>query len=120
VAQGRPGLRADSGGGYAEFCITAAGHCLPSRRDGPDPGSLAVETFFTVWINVFQRARLAPARPCWSTEAAAVSALPQSAGASLRSSRIRHGQQRECAACEALGQISAINYRSKDCRGREA
>jgi NADPH:quinone reductase len=49
------------GGGYAEYCTAPAGHCLPI------PVGLSVveaaalpETFFTVWANVFERARLAP------------------------------------------------------------
>ena len=45
-----------SGGGYAQFCIARAEHCLPV----PDGVSLAEaaalpETLFTVWHNVFQR-----------------------------------------------------------------
>jgi putative PIG3 family NAD(P)H quinone oxidoreductase len=47
------------GGGYAEYCKTPAAHCLPI------PGGLSMieaaalcETFFTVWANVFERARL--------------------------------------------------------------
>jgi len=49
------------GGGYAEYCTAPAGHCLPI------PAGLSVveaaalpETFFTVWANVFERARFAP------------------------------------------------------------
>jgi len=49
------------GGGYAEFCTVPAAHCLPV----PDGLSLAQaaalpETCFTVWDNVFERARLQP------------------------------------------------------------
>ncbi len=47
------------GGGYAEYCVTPAGHCLPL------PGGLSLveaaslpENYFTVWTNVFDRARL--------------------------------------------------------------
>lgn len=46
-----------SGGGYAEYCLAKAGHCLPV----PESLSLAEaaalpETLFTVWHNVFERA----------------------------------------------------------------
>jgi putative PIG3 family NAD(P)H quinone oxidoreductase len=45
-----------SGGGYAEYCLAEAGHCLPV----PSGLSLAEaaalpETLFTVWHNVFER-----------------------------------------------------------------
>ncbi|WP_353230242.1 NAD(P)H-quinone oxidoreductase [Novosphingobium sp.] len=46
-----------NGGGYAEYCLAQADHCLPV----PDGLSLAQaaampETLFTVWHNVFERA----------------------------------------------------------------
>lgn len=45
-----------SGGGYAEYCLAKAAHCLPV----PDGLSLEMaaalpETLFTVWHNVFER-----------------------------------------------------------------
>ena len=45
-----------SGGGYAQYCLAKAGHCLPV----PEGLSLAEaaalpETLFTVWHNVFER-----------------------------------------------------------------
>ena len=47
------------GGGYAEYVVTPAAHCLPV------PGALGMkeaaclpETFFTVWTNVFMRGGL--------------------------------------------------------------
>src|ERR1700726_3813965 len=47
------------GGGYAEYCVAHESHALPV------PSGLSVieaaaipETFFTVWYNVFERARL--------------------------------------------------------------
>ena len=48
------------GGGYAEYCVTPALHCLPLpvgfdlERAGAIP-----ENFFTVWTNLIKRARLA-------------------------------------------------------------
>src|SRR5471030_663415 len=50
-----------SGGGYAEYCPIPEGQCLPI------PGNLTFaeaaslpETYFTVWSNVFDRAKLLP------------------------------------------------------------
>ena len=47
------------GGGYAEYCKTPAAHCLPIPADLSMLEAAALcETFFTVWANVFERARL--------------------------------------------------------------
>lgn len=48
-----------AGGGYAEYCTAPARQCLPVP-DGlslVDAGALP-ETFFTVWTNVYERAKL--------------------------------------------------------------
>ncbi len=46
-----------SGGGYAEYCLARANHCLPVPPGLPlaEAGALP-ETLFTVWHNVFERA----------------------------------------------------------------
>lgn len=46
-------------GGYADYCVTHQGHCLPipSGMDFPAAASLP-ETFFTVWANLVDRAKL--------------------------------------------------------------
>ena len=48
------------GGGYAQFCMADERHCLPVPR-GIDLLTAAAipENYFTVWTNVFDRARLA-------------------------------------------------------------
>lgn len=48
------------GGGYAHYCLADERHCLPVPR-GLDLLSAAAipENYFTVWTNVFERARLA-------------------------------------------------------------
>ncbi|MEW4449541.1 NAD(P)H-quinone oxidoreductase [Qipengyuania sp. JC766] len=44
------------GGGYAEYCVAPAGHCLPVDGAMPLRQAAAIpETLFTVWYNVFQR-----------------------------------------------------------------
>ena len=50
-----------TGGGYAEYCVAPAPQCLPVP-DGLSLQQAAAlpETFFTVWSNVFDRARLQP------------------------------------------------------------
>lgn len=45
-----------SGGGYAEYCLAKAAHCLPVPAGmGLDEAAALPETLFTVWHNVFQR-----------------------------------------------------------------
>ena len=44
------------GGGYAEYCLVPAGHCLPVPESLPmDQAAALPETLFTVWHNVFER-----------------------------------------------------------------
>jgi putative PIG3 family NAD(P)H quinone oxidoreductase len=48
------------GGGYAEFCVTPAAHCLPLPEGFELERAAAIpENFFTVWANLIERARLA-------------------------------------------------------------
>lgn len=45
-----------SGGGYAEYCLAEAEHCLPVPQGLPlDEAAALPETLFTVWHNVFER-----------------------------------------------------------------
>lgn len=45
-----------SGGGYAEYCLARAAHCLPVPPGLPlDQAAALPETLFTVWHNVFER-----------------------------------------------------------------
>lgn len=45
-----------SGGGYAEYCVAKAAHCLPVPEGlGLDEAAALPETLFTVWHNVFER-----------------------------------------------------------------
>ncbi|TCM18509.1 putative PIG3 family NAD(P)H quinone oxidoreductase [Novosphingobium sp. PhB165] len=45
-----------SGGGYAEYCLAKAVHCLPVPEGlGLDEAAALPETLFTVWHNVFER-----------------------------------------------------------------
>nr|WP_157082974.1 NAD(P)H-quinone oxidoreductase [Novosphingobium lentum] len=46
-----------SGGGYAQYCLAQAAHCLPVPEGLPlDQAAALPETLFTVWHNVFERA----------------------------------------------------------------
>ena len=49
------------GGGYAEYCVSPAAHCLPIPSGLTLLEAAALpENYFTVWTNVFDRGRLQP------------------------------------------------------------
>lgn len=105
------------GGGYAQFCATPAAHCLPvpAGLDLAQAASLP-ETFFTVWINVFERAALQPGETLLVQGGASgigVTAI-QMARAFGNRVFVTAGSPEKCAACEKLGAERAINYRTED------
>lgn len=106
-----------SGGGYAEYCTAPAPQCLPIPK-----GLIAVqaaalpETFFTVWTNVFDRARLAPGETLLvqgGSSGIGVSAI-QMATALGHRVFVTAGTAEKCRACELLGAERAINYKTED------
>lgn len=105
------------GGGYAEWCLTPAGHCLPIPSGWSlVEGASLPETFFTVWINVFERGRLAPGETLLvqgGSSGIGVAAV-QLARAFGHRVFVTAGTADKCAACEQLGAERAINYRTED------
>ncbi len=106
-----------SGGGYAQLCVAPAGQCLPAPSGLSDVEAASLpETFFTVWSNVFDRARLQPGETLLvqgGTSGIGVTAiqLAKAAGATVI---VTAGSDQKCAACIALGADHAINYRTHD------
>ncbi len=105
------------GGGYAEYCLTDATHCLPI----PD-GLTAVEaaslpeTYFTVWINVFDRARLQPGESLLVHGGASgigTTAI-QLAKAFGNPVYATVGSDERVRAVESLGATAGINYKTQD------
>lgn len=105
------------GGGYAEYVATPAEHALPV------PGELTMieaaalcETFFTVWTNVFERARLAAGESFLVHGGSSGIGTTAIQLAAARGARVfaTAGSAEKCAACEALGAERAINYRDED------
>jgi NADPH2:quinone reductase len=105
------------GGGYAEYCNVPEGQCLPI------PGNLTFveaaslpETFFTVWSNVFDRARLQPGESLLihgGSSGIGVTAI-QMAKALGSSVYVTAGSDTKCKFCEDLGADKAINYKTED------
>ena len=105
------------GGGYAEYCTAPLGQCLPVPRglSALEAASLP-ETFFTVWSNVFDRARLAAGETLLvqgGSSGIGVAAI-QIATALGHRVFATAGSDEKCRACEALGAELGINYRSAD------
>ena len=105
------------GGGYAEYCSAPVGSCLPvpDGWSALEAASLP-ETFFTVWSNVFDRARLLPGETLLvqgGTSGIGVAAI-QLATALGHRVFATAGSVDKCRACEALGAERGINYRSED------
>ena len=105
------------GGGYAEYALTPAAHCLPV------PAGLSLkqaaclpETFFTVWSNAVMRGGLQAGERILvhggsSGIGTTAIQLAKALGARVF---VTAGSDEKCAACVALGAEAAINYRDAD------
>ena len=106
-----------TGGGYAEFCLASAAHCLPIPESWSMVQAAALpETFFTVWSNVFDRARLLPNETLLvhgGSSGIGTTAI-QLARAFHAKIIITAGSEAKCQFCIALGADAAINYKEKD------
>lgn len=106
-----------AGGGYAELCTAPVAQCLPV----PGGWSMAEaaslpETFFTVWSNVFERARLQPGESLLvhgGSSGIGVTAI-QLAKALGSRVLVTVGSADKARACLDLGADVAINYREQD------
>lgn len=106
-----------TGGGYAEYCVAPAKQCLEI------PGGLSLsqaaampETFFTVWSNVFDRAKLKGGERFLvhggsSGIGTTAIQLAHAMGAQVYTTA---GSEEKCRVCEGLGARKAVNYREED------
>jgi putative PIG3 family NAD(P)H quinone oxidoreductase len=106
-----------SGGGYAEYCVAPAPQCLPIPAGMTFVSAAAIpETFFTVWVNVFERGRLRAGEAVLihggsSGIGTTAIQVARAFGARVFATA---GSAEKCAACERLGAERAINYRDTD------
>ncbi len=109
-----------AGGGYAQLCTAPVAQCLPSPKNLSDIEAASLpETFFTVWSNVFDRAKLQPGETVLiqgGTSGIGVTAIQmaKAAGAIVIATA---GSNDKCKACLELGADHAINYRTHDFEG---
>ncbi|MFJ9533626.1 NAD(P)H-quinone oxidoreductase [Herbaspirillum sp. NPDC101396] len=105
------------GGGYAEYCAAPLAQCLPVPQGLSALQAAALpENFFTVWSNVFERARLAPGETLLvqgGSSGIGVTAIQIAAALGHRVFATA-GSDDKCRACEELGAELAINYRTED------
>jgi len=106
-----------AGGGYAQYCVAPVGQCLPVPKGLSDVEAASLpETFFTVWSNVFDRARLQSGETLLvqgGSSGIGVTAI-QMAKALGAKVIVTAGSDDKCAACLALGADHAINYKTHD------
>ena len=106
-----------AGGGYAQFCVAPIGQCLPAPANLSDIEAAALpETFFTVWQNVFEIAKLQAGETLLiqgGSSGIGVTALALAKALGCRVI-VTAGTDEKCAACVALGADHAINYRTQD------
>jgi putative PIG3 family NAD(P)H quinone oxidoreductase len=106
-----------TGGGYAEYAVAPAGQCLPfpAGLNAIEAGSLP-ETFFTVWLDVFEFGGLKPAERLLvhgGSSGIGITAiqLAHSLGSTVYATA---GSDDKCEACRKLGAAAAFNYRTSD------
>ncbi|MCB2077705.1 MAG: NAD(P)H-quinone oxidoreductase [Novosphingobium sp.] len=106
-----------SGGGYAEYCLASAGHCLPVPDTLPLAEAAALpETLFTVWHNVFERG--------WAREGETILVHGGTSGIGTMAIMLGKlfgltvivtcGSEDKCARAREIGAAHAINYKQSD------
>jgi len=105
------------GGGYAEYCVAPEVTALPFPKgfSATEAASLP-ETFFTVWGNVYERAKLAAGESLLvqgGSSGIGVTAI-QMAKATGNRVFATAGSDEKCAACVRLGAEKAFNYKTQD------
>ena len=115
--EGQPVCALIAGGGYAEYVAVPFGQCLPVPAGFSDVEAASLpETYFTVWQNIFEIARLQPDEALLvqgGTSGIGVTAiqLAKAIGARVLATACSDDK---CAACLSLGADGAINYRTQD------
>ena len=105
------------GGGYAEYCVTAAATCLPIPKGVSLLEAAALpENFFTVWTNVFDRGGLKAGETFLvhgGSSGIGITAiqLAKAFGATVYTTV---GNAEKAEAVKKLGADAAINYREQD------
>ena len=106
-----------AGGGYAQYVSAPAVQCLPVPPSLTlEQAAVLPETFFTVWQNLFERARLRKGETLLvHGGASGIGTTAILLGKAFEARVIvTAGSAQKCAACRELGADVAINYREGD------
>jgi putative PIG3 family NAD(P)H quinone oxidoreductase len=106
-----------AGGGYAEYCLADARHCLPVPAGLPLAAAAALpETLFTVWHNVFERG--------WARDGETLLVHGGTSGIGTMAISLGRlfgirvivtcGSAGKCARALEIGAAHAIDYRAQD------
>jgi NADPH2:quinone reductase len=104
-------------GGYAEYAVADARHCLPVSAGLTMTEAAALpETVLTVWQNVFQRGGLQPGEMLLvhgGSSGIGTTAIQLARALGSRVA-VTAGDDAKCEACRKLGANWAINYKTQD------
>lgn len=114
---GQPVCALVSGGGYAQYCLAQAEHCLPVPPGLPlDQAAALPETLFTVWHNVFERG--------WASEGETLLVYGGTSGIGSMAIMLGKlfgltvivtcGGADKCRAALTIGADHAIDYKAQD------
>jgi NADPH:quinone reductase len=106
-----------AGGGYAQYVSAPAVQCLPVPPQlSLEQAAVLPETFFTVWLNVFERSRLHEGETLLvHGGASGIGTTAILLGKAFDTRVIvTAGTAEKCTACRELGADVAINYREGD------
>ncbi|MBL4750882.1 MAG: NAD(P)H-quinone oxidoreductase [Amylibacter sp.] len=105
------------GGGYAEYSVTHAAHILPVPN-GLDMAAAAAlpETFFTVWFNLFIKAKLRAGETLLIHGGTSGIGTTATMLAKLFGARViaTAGSAEKCAKCIEIDADTSVNYREED------
>ena len=105
------------GGGYAEYCVVPAGHCLPVPDEMDLERAAAIpETLFTVWHNVFERGCARDGETLLvhgGTSGIGTMATMLGKAFGLKVV-VTCGDDAKCAEAKKVGADLAINYKTQD------
>jgi putative NAD(P)H quinone oxidoreductase, PIG3 family len=114
---GQPVCALVSGGGYAEYCIAKAAHCLPVPEGLPlDEAAALPETLFTVWHNVFERGHVREGETMLvhgGTSGIGTVAIMLGALFGVKVI-VTCGSPEKCARAVEIGAAHAIDYKASD------
>ena len=107
-----------SGGGYATYCVAPAPQTLPVPKGLTMVEAAAIpETFFTVWTNVFERARFQPGESILihgGSSGIGTTAIQLTRALGANQIFATAGSVEKCRACEELGATRGIDYKIMD------